>query len=69
MTYQQAMDKAAKDYLTDLLQSVNGNMEKAARIAHYDRAHFYVLVRRHDINWRAFRPVPGDLHAAATTQH
>ncbi len=55
MTYKEAMDKAAKDYLEELLKSVRGNMEKAALIANYDRAHFYVLVRRHGINWQSMR--------------
>lgn len=60
MTYREAMKKAAKDYLTDLLQSVNGNIMKAALIAHYDRAHFYVLCRRNGVDWRAIRK-PSDV--------
>jgi hypothetical protein len=69
MTYAEAMDKAARDYLTEVLQSVRGNMEKAAAIADYDRAHFYVLCRRNGIDYTAFRDQPDQLDLCSVAGH
>ncbi len=59
MTYRQAMDKAAKDYLTQLMRSVGGNICQAALRAEYDRAHFYKLLKRHGLNYWDCRPRVG----------
>lgn len=56
MTYQEAMDKAAREYLSDLMEIVSGNICRAAQIAGYDRAHLYKLLRRHGLQYWDFRP-------------
>lgn len=58
MTYREAMDKAAKDYLSEVMTSVGGKILQAARIAGCDRAYFYTLLKRHGLNYWDFRPNP-----------
>lgn len=58
MTYHEAMDKAAREYLSDLMEILDGNIWLAARIAGYDRPHFYKLLNRHGLNYWDFRPRP-----------
>jgi hypothetical protein len=58
VTYQEAMDKAAREYLIELMRAVSGNICQAASIAGYDRPHFYKLLNRHGLNYWDFRPRP-----------
>ncbi|MEO1203079.1 MAG: sigma-54 dependent transcriptional regulator [Pseudomonadota bacterium] len=51
-----------KRYLTELLRRTQGNVTKAARIAAKDRSALGKLLKKHRIDWRAYRacrqPVP-----------
>jgi two-component system, NtrC family, response regulator GlrR len=55
VTFHEARRNFERQYLTELLKSVRGNMMKAALIADYDRPHFYALVRRNGIDHREFK--------------
>jgi two-component system response regulator GlrR len=44
-----------RDYLVRLMQTTNGNVSQAARIAQRNRTEFYKLLGRHGIDPAAFK--------------
>jgi transcriptional regulator with GAF, ATPase, and Fis domain len=54
MTWREAMDAAAKAYLTDLLEHTGWNVAAAARIAGLNRTDMFKRLRRHGVR----RPQP-----------
>lgn len=55
MTLDEALEAAAREYLTKLLTETRGKMTLAAEIAGRDRAHFYRVLRDHGIDPDYFR--------------
>lgn len=49
MTYKQAMHKASRDYLREVLRAADGRKDVAAKLAGCNRTHFYALVARHGV--------------------
>ena len=48
-----------RDYLVRLMQTTNGNVSQAARVARRNRTEFYKLLARHGIDPASFKPVAG----------
>lgn len=66
-TFYDAMDGAAREYLTKLLTSTGGDRMTAAAVAGLNRTHMQALIKRHKVevkpnfkNRGRRRPKPGD---------
>jgi len=55
LSLNEARDRFERDYLVRLLQTTQGNVSHAARLAQRERSKFYHLLRRHDIDPGLFR--------------
>jgi two-component system response regulator GlrR len=50
-----ARERFERDYLVRLLRITDGNVAKAARLAHRNRSELYKLLRRHQLEPETFR--------------
>jgi DNA-binding NtrC family response regulator len=55
-TFDQYVNIAGRTYLVHLLERCDGNMAAAARIAGYNRTHFYKLLERFRLRVDDYRP-------------
>jgi len=65
LSYKQAKHAFDKLYVSDLLDTCDGNVSKAARIAGKDRSDFYQLIQRSGVDLKAFRQPHGSARSAS----
>jgi Nif-specific regulatory protein len=56
MSLEALLNRVEIDAIQDALKSARGNRAKAARLLHTTERIFNYKVRKHEIDWRRFRP-------------